>query len=197
MTKEGKIFLGETEIKRGSLVSIVRSMMEHASSGTGERDLVDVNTFVNNYVDLALHSRYAEPTTLDVQIERIYAEDAGQVELVPQDMGRVLLNLLSNAFDAVQEKAQTVGGTYQPTIRVETQRTENAIAIRVTDNGPGIKKNLLLKIFEPFYTTKPTGSGTGLGLSLSYDIVTQGHGGTLTVDSTQGEGTTFAITLPE
>ncbi len=116
--------------------------------------------------------------------------------MAPQEMSRVLLNLLSNAFDAVHEKATTFDGGYQPEVRVTTHKVDGQVEIRVCDNGPGIPAAIQEKIFEPFFTTKPTGTGTGLGLSLSYDIVTQGHGGRLTVESTEGEGATFVITLP-
>jgi two-component system NtrC family sensor kinase len=116
--------------------------------------------------------------------------------MVPQEIGRVLLNLLSNAFDAVHEHAATVNGVYVPRVRVTTRRREGQVEIRVSDNGPGIPSEIREKIFEPFFTTKPTGSGTGLGLSLSYDIVTQGHGGTLSVESEAGQGAAFIVTLP-
>ena len=108
----------------------------------------------------------------------------------------MLLNLLSNAFDAVYEHAANVDGGYTPTVTVSTQLLDGQVEIRVSDNGAGIPEDIRDRIFEPFFTTKPTGSGTGLGLSLSYDIVTQGHGGTLTVESTEGEGATFIVTLP-
>ncbi len=108
----------------------------------------------------------------------------------------MLLNLLGNAFDAVHEHAASVNGPYEPMVTVSTRQVEGQVEIRVSDNGPGIPAEIQEKIFEPFFTTKPTGMGTGLGLSLSYDIVTQGHGGTLRVESTEGEGATFVITLP-
>jgi len=116
--------------------------------------------------------------------------------MAPQEMSRVLLNLLSNAFDAVHEKATKSDGDYRPEVRVTTHKVDGQVEIRVGDNGPGIAQDIRDRIFEPFFTTKPTGTGTGLGLSLSYDIVTQGHGGTLIVESTEGEGATFVITLP-
>ena len=116
--------------------------------------------------------------------------------MAPQDMGRVLLNLLGNAFDAVHEKAEEAEADYRPEVTVTTQRANGQIEIRIADNGPGIPVTMREKIFEPFFTTKPTGSGTGLGLSMSYDIVTQGHSGTLMVESEEGEGATFIVTLP-
>ncbi len=111
-------------------------------------------------------------------------------------MSRVLLNLLLNAFDAVHEYAVSVNGQYEPMVTVSTRQADGQLEIRVSDNGPGIAQEIKDRIFEPFFTTKPTGSGTGLGLSLSYDIVTQGHGGTLTVESEEGRGATFIVTLP-
>ena len=116
--------------------------------------------------------------------------------MAPQEMGRVFLNLLNNAFYAVHQHRLSQNGQYAPTVKLHTQRTGETVEIRIADDGPGIPKNFRKKIFEPFYTTKPTGEGTGLGLSLSYDIVTQGHGGTMTVESEEGEGAAFVVSLP-
>ena len=118
------------------------------------------------------------------------------VEAVAGDVGRVLLNLFSNAFYAVQKRQQAGEAGYAPTVRVATQQAGGQVEIRVSDNGTGIPAAVQAKIFQPFFTTKPTGEGTGLGLSLSYDIITKAHGGTLTVESQEGQGTTFLITLP-
>jgi signal transduction histidine kinase len=181
---------------------IVSAMMQHASGGTGKRESTDVNALLEEYVNLAYHGKRAQIEGFNCEIQRAYDEAIGNVEMIPQNIGRVFLNLLSNAFDAVHEKARSVDGDYEPTVRVQTQRTNadgtsvEAIAIRIQDNGPGIPQHFREKIFEPFFTTKPTGSGTGLGLSLSYDIITKGHGGTLEVESTEGDGATFIITLP-
>ena len=175
---------------------IVKSMMEHARGGSGERYHVAVNSFVEEYVNLSYHGMQAQRPDLKVKIERQYDERIGTVEMSPQEMGRVLLNLLNNAFYAVHEQAARVNGPYVPTVRVSTRRADAHVEIRICDNGRGIPAGVKDKIFEPFFTTKPTGTGTGLGLSLSYDIVTQGHGGRLTVESTEGEGATFVITLP-
>ena len=175
---------------------IIHAMMQHASGGTGQRETVDINQLVSEHIDLAYHGKRAQVQDLKVEIERDLDEEAGVVKIVPQEIGRVLLNLLGNAFDAVHEHAAKVDGEYAPTITVSTRQVEGRVEIRVKDNGPGIPAEIKDKIFEPFFTTKPTGTGTGLGLSLSYDIVTQGHGGTLMVESTEGEGATFVITLP-
>ncbi len=175
---------------------IVQSMMKHASADSKERYRVEVKAFVEEYINLAYQGKKTQVSDLEVQIKRDYDETLGSVEMAPQEMSRVLLNLLSNAFDAVHEKATKRDGGYRPEVRITTHKVDGQVEIRVSDNGLGIPAEIQEKIFEPFFTTKPTGSGTGLGLSLSYDIVTQGHGGTLTVESTEGEGATFVITLP-
>jgi len=175
---------------------IVRSMMQHARAGSGEREMVDLNALVAEHIALAYHGKRAQIPDFNAEIERDLGADVGKVEVVPQDLGRVLLNLLGNAFDAVRERAAQVNGQYAPTVKISTRRVGDAVEIRVADNGSGIAEEVREKIFEPFFTTKPTGSGTGLGLSLSYDIVTQGHGGTLTVESEEGEGSHFIILLP-
>jgi len=175
---------------------IVHAMMQHASGGTGQRETVDINLLVSEHIELAYHGKRAQVPGLQVEIERDLDAEAGVVDVVPQEIGRVLLNLLGNAFDAVHEHALSINGQYEPTVTVSTRQFKGQLEIRVSDNGPGIPEDIKDRIFEPFFTTKPTGTGTGLGLSLSYDIVTQGHGGRLTVESTEGEGATFVITLP-
>jgi signal transduction histidine kinase/ligand-binding sensor domain-containing protein len=182
--------------------SIVRSMMQHARTGSGTREAVDLNTLIDEYVDLAYHGKRATTPDFNAEIVRDYSSDVGQVAVVPQEFGRVVLNLVGNAFDALLEHANGRNGHAgaatpgAPRVQVATRRKEGAVEIRVTDNGPGIPEATRQKIFEPFFTTKETGKGTGLGLSMSYDIVTQGHGGTLDVESTPGEGSTFIVTLP-
>ena len=175
---------------------IVHAMMQHASGGSGKREATEINAFISEHIDLAYHGKQAQVPDLKVEIERDLGVDACTVEIVPREIGRVLLNLFGNAFDAVHERAVNVNGAYIPTVTVSTRQAEGQVEIRVKDNGPGIPAEIREKIFEPFFTTKPTGTGTGLGLSLSYDIVTQGHGGTLTVESEEGKGATFIITLP-
>jgi len=182
--------------------SIVRSMMEHARTGSGTRAAVNLNTLVDEYVDLAYHGKRATTPAFNTEILRDYDPDVGQVHVKPQEFGRVVLNLVTNAFDAVIERAESQSGhaasaaPEAPRVQVSTRRTEAAVEIRVEDNGPGIPLHVRKRIFEPFFTTKETGKGTGLGLSMSYDIVTQGHAGTLRVESTPGEGSTFIVTLP-
>ena len=175
---------------------IVRAMMDHARGGESERRVTNVNALLDEYINLAYHGMRASTPDFNVTIERDFEEAVGEVEIVPQEIGRVFINLLNNAFYAVHRKAASAIEAYVPTVQVRTHHTADAVEIRIEDNGPGIKQALVEKIFEPFYTTKPTGKGTGLGLSLSYDIVTQGHGGMLTVESEEGEGAAFVVCLP-
>ena len=200
---EFRILLGDLKLNASKIREhgqradgIVRAMMQHARGEEGQREAVDLNALIEEYVALAYHGQRAQVADFNVEIETDLDEEVGEVEVVPQEIGRVLLNLLGNAFDAVHGQRQRADGPYTPKVSVSTRQVDNAVEIRVADNGPGIQKNLRRKIFEPFFTTKPTGSGTGLGLSLSYDIVTHGHGGTLAVKSEEGQGAAFIVTLP-
>jgi signal transduction histidine kinase len=175
---------------------IVKSMLQHSRGDSGERTATDVNVLLEEYVNLAYHGMRAADPNFNSSIEKAYDEAAGEIAIIPQDIGRVLINLLNNAFYAVNERATSGEADYAPTVSVHTKRTKNGIEIGVRDNGTGIPDSVKAKIFEPFYTTKPTGSGTGLGLSMSYDIISKGHGGELRVDSKAGEFTHFVITLP-
>ena len=176
--------------------SIVMSMMLHAQGSTGKHETTDLHALLEKYINLAYHGLRANQTGFDVQIERDYQASVDTVKLVPQEMGRVFINLLNNAFYAVHRKAHSLDGAYVPTVSVRTRNLEDRIEIRLRDNGTGIPAKIVQQIFEPFFTTKPTGTGTGLGLSLSYDIVVQMHGGTFTVESEEGVFTEFTITLP-
>ena len=177
--------------------AIVRQMMEHARSGSGERRVTGLNALVAEYVTLAYHGMRARHPGFAVTLVQDFADDVGEVEIVPQEIGRVLINLLDNAFDAVRERATAEDGAYTPTVRITTQHLEEGgVEVRVADNGAGMPEAVRARVFEPFFTTKPTGSGTGLGLSMSYDIVTHGHRGSLTVESRQGEGAVFRMMLP-
>jgi predicted ATPase/signal transduction histidine kinase len=176
--------------------SIVRSMMQHASGAAGERQKADVNALVEEYVSLAYHGIRAQQRDLQVVIERDYDPSVGAVEMLPQEMGRVFVNLLNNAFYAVRDKQLKADGAYTPSVSVSTRRQGDHVRILVRDNGPGIPPAVSNKIFVPFFTTKPPGSGTGLGLSMSYDIVVHGHRGMLAVESAEGGGATFIVTLP-
>ena len=187
----------ETILRSGKRADgIVSTMMEHASGGTGEREETDLNSLVEEYIELAYHGRRTEMPDLDIKIERDLSEEVGSIELVPREIGRALLNLLNNALDAVQARAKAEGPGYEPAVTVSTSLDGEMVEIRVGDNGPGIPKQVRNRVFEPFFTTKPTGSGTGLGLSLSFDIVTQGHAGTLTVESEEGQGAILVVRLP-
>ncbi|MDX1420226.1 MAG: ATP-binding protein, partial [Rubricoccaceae bacterium] len=176
--------------------AIVRAMLEHSRGGAGERQTVKLNALVDDYVNLAYHGMRARRVDFEVALTQDLAEDVGHVEVVPQDIGRVLVNLLNNAFDAVYERAMRQDGPYVPAVKVSTRRENGQAEVRVEDNGTGIPVEVREKIFEPFFTTKPTGEGTGLGLSMSYDIVTQGHKGTLVVENGAREGVTFVVALP-
>ena len=175
---------------------IVRSMLLHSRGGASERGRVDLPRFIDEYANLAFHGARANDSDFQVEIVRDFAEDTGEVEVVPQEFGRVLINLLTNAFHAVQERSHAGADGYAPTVTVRTRRTGDEVTIEVQDNGTGIPEAVKAQIFEPFFTTKPTGEGTGLGLSLAHDIVTGVHGGHMAVESTEGEGTTFRIGLP-
>lgn len=182
--------------KRAS--GIVKNMLEHSRASTGERQQVDVNTLAEEYIKLSFHGLRAKDKSFNSDFKVWAAPALPTVEAIPQDLGRVLLNLCNNAFYAVSRKAAENIPGYKPLVTIATENlpAEEAVKITVSDNGGGIPKELKNKIFQPFFTTKPTGQGTGLGLSLSYDIITKGHGGELTVESVEGESTVFSIVLP-
>jgi signal transduction histidine kinase len=175
---------------------IVRGMLDHSSTSTGERQPTNLNALCQEYLRLTYQGLRAKDKSFNAELKTDLAADLPLVDAVGADLGRVLLNLFGNAFYAVRQRQRAGEAGYAPTVSVSTQRVNGQVAIRVTDNGTGIPESVKQKIFQPFFTTKPTGEGTGLGLSLSHDIVTQGHGGTLTVESQEGEGTTFSLKLP-
>jgi signal transduction histidine kinase len=177
--------------------SIVKSMLQHSRSSSGQKEPTDINKLVEEYIRLAYHGFRAKYKDFSVKLNIALDPNLPSIQVVPQDMGRVLLNLINNAFQALEEKSRSVADGYQPTVTVSTTRSQQGVVIRVEDNGPGIPEAIKDKIFQPFFTTKPTGEGTGLGLSLSYDIVTKGHGGDISVQSTAGVSTTFIISLPQ
>jgi signal transduction histidine kinase len=180
----------------GRASSIVKGMLQHSRASTGQRELTDMNDLADEYLRLAYHGLRAKDKTFNAQLITHFDASLGPVSIVPQDIGRVLLNLFTNAFYAVQQRQKASESGYQPAVTVSTRCADEQVVIVVSDNGIGIPDSVKSKIFQPFFTTKPTGEGTGLGLSLAYDIVTKGHAGTLTADSKEGEGTTFTITLP-
>ncbi|MGB4773325.1 MAG: ATP-binding protein [Chitinophagaceae bacterium] len=175
--------------------SIVKGMLQHSQKGSGEKELIDINVLADEYFRLAYHGLRAKDNTMNANMETNLDESIGKVQLVQQDISRVLLNLYNNAFYAVAERFKKEGSSFKPLVTLTTARTGNNINITVSDNGSGIPEQIKHKIFQPFFTTKPTGLGTGLGLSLSYDIV-KAHGGTLEVESIEGVGTSFTLRLP-
>lgn len=176
--------------------AIVKSMLQHSRSSSSQKELIDVNVLADEYLRLAYHGFRAKDTTFNAKLETHPDPNAGKVNMIPQEMGRVILNLINNAIYAVNERKKHEQEGYEPTIVISTQRHKDKVEIRVKDNGNGIPQKLLDKIFQPFFTTKPTGEGTGLGLSLSYDIITKGHGGELKVTTREGQGSEFIIQLP-
>ena len=176
--------------------SIVKNMLQHSRHHTGERQLTDLNSLAEECLRLSYYGIRAKEKDFSCTLETSLDQKLEKVEVAPQELGRVLLNLFNNAFDAVQQKERTGPVGYEPKVRVSTESQDGKAVIRVWDNGPGITANVKSKIFQPFFTTKPSGQGTGLGLSLSYDIVTKGHGGELTVATEEGEWTEFTVSLP-
>ena len=203
----------------GRASAIVKGMLEHSRTGTGEKRPTNLNALADEYLKIAYQglrrsgdpakNKAGSPDRFNAELVTDFQADLGLVDMVPQEIGRVLLNLYNNAFYAVQQREKNGQGlkdrnggpltgleNYQPTVKVSTAQINGHIEIRVSDNGTGIPESVRAKIFQPFFTTKPTGEGTGLGLSMSYDIITKGHRGDLTVESEEGQGTTFIIQLP-
>jgi two-component system NtrC family sensor kinase len=176
---------------------IVKGMLEHSRISTGEKQLSNINVLADEFLKLSYHGLLAKDKSFNAELVTHFEEDLPKVNIVQQDIGRVLLNLFNNAFYAVNEKRKTTDATYKPTVEITTfAPPSGGWGVLVRDNGNGIPDAIKDKIMQPFFTTKPTGEGTGLGLSLSYDIVVKGHGGSITVDSTQGEGSVFTVYLP-
>jgi len=175
--------------------AIVKGMLQHSRSSTGVKELTDINALAAEYLRLAYHGWKAKDQEFTALIKTEFDERTGKVNVIPQDIGRVLLNLYNNAFYAVAEKKKSVPTGYEPVVTLSTHRIDDKVEIKVEDNGTGIPQKVRDKIFQPFFTTKPTGVGTGLGLSLSYDIV-KAHGGELKVETKEGEGSEFTFVLP-
>jgi signal transduction histidine kinase len=174
---------------------IVKGMLQHSSSGSGKKEPTNINTLADEYLRLAYHGLRAKDKSFNATMKTEFEEGLEKVNVIPQDIGRVILNLITNAFYVVNEKGKQNIAGYEPTVEVSTKKDGNKVFVSVKDNGNGIPQKILDKIFQPFFTTKPTGQGTGLGLSLSYDIV-KAHGGELRVETKEEEGSTFTITLP-
>jgi len=175
---------------------IVKSMLLHSRGGTGDWQAVDLNALVDEALNLAYHGARAQDQSFNITLDREFDHGLPPIEIVPQDVTRVFLNLFGNGFYAADKRRRDVDNGFRPVLKVTTRNLGGAVEIRVRDNGTGIPPELRDKLFQPFFTTKPTGEGTGLGLSISYDIITQQHGGTIEVDSMFGEFTEFTIRLP-
>ena len=175
--------------------AIVKGMLQHSKSSTGTKESIDINKLADEYLRLSYHGLKAKDKNFTATIKTDFDETVEKINIIPQDIGRVLLNLYNNAFYAVAEEKKRQGDIYEPSVSVSTNKTSDHIFISVKDDGNGIPQNIVEKIFQPFFTTKPTGQGTGLGLSLSYDII-KAHGGEIKVETKGGEGTTFIISLP-
>jgi signal transduction histidine kinase len=182
-------------------------MLQHSRTSSGQKELTDIHALAEEYLRLAYHAclsgrqglrakdKSFNAIPIAIGIETDFDKNIGKINIIRQDIGRVILNMLNNAFYAVDEKKKQVGEGYEPTVSVSTKKVGGKVLIIVKDNGNGISQKVIDKIFQPFFTTKPTGQGTGLGLSLAYDIV-KAHGGEIKVETREGEGSEFIIELP-
>jgi signal transduction histidine kinase len=175
--------------------AIVKGMLQHSRSSSGVKEPTDINALADEYLRLAYHGLRAKDKSFNAMMVTDYDDSIGMINIIPQDIGRVILNLITNAFYAATEKKKLQPEGYEPTVLVSTKKMGDKIVITVKDNGNGIPQKILDKIFQPFFTTKPTGEGTGLGLSLSYDII-KAHGGEIKVQTKEGEGTEFVMQIP-
>ena len=175
--------------------AIVKGMLQHSQTSTGKKEPTDINKLADEYLRLAYHGLRGKDNLFNVTMKTNFDESIGSINIISQDIGRVLLNLYNNAFYAVNEKSKQPKQGYEPIVSVSTKKMGDKVEIVVTDNGNGIPQKVVDKIFQPFFTTKPTGQGTGLGLSLSYDII-KAHGGAIKVETKEGEGSEFVIQLP-
>ncbi|MEP6676879.1 MAG: ATP-binding protein, partial [Ferruginibacter sp.] len=175
--------------------AIVKGMLQHSRSSSAVKEPTDINALCDEYLRLSYHGLRAKDKSFNATMKTDFDESIGTINIISQDIGRVILNLLTNAFYAVNEKIKHAADGYEPTVSIGTKKLNGKIEIRVSDNGNGIPQKVLDKIFQPFFTTKPTGQGTGLGLSLSYDII-KAHGGELTVDTKESAYSVFIIILP-
>jgi len=177
--------------------AIVKNMLLHSRQGSGEHRPVDINALVDESLNLAYHGARAEKQGFNITLERSFDPTVGEIDLFPQEITRVLLNLISNGFyAATKRKADDNGGNYEPMLAATTRNLGDSVEIRIRDNGTGIRPEVKDKMFNPFFTTKPAGEGTGLGLSISHDIIVKQHGGSIEVDTQPGEFTEFRIVLP-
>jgi signal transduction histidine kinase len=197
---------GEKVIHHGRRAdAIVKGMLQHSRKNTGQKEATDINALCDEYLRLSYHGLRAKGTSFNADFKTDFDSTIGKVNIIPQDFGRVLLNLFNNAFYAVNERHKVEGSAFKPVVSVQTKKLDHKIQIKISDNGNGISQKIIDKIFQPFFTTKPAGSGTGLGLSLSYDII-KAHGGEIKVETQhdekdsdkfgKGKGTTFIIQIP-
>jgi two-component system NtrC family sensor kinase len=175
---------------------IVKGMLQHSRASSNTKEPTDINKLADEYLRLAYHGLRAKDKSFNAELETHFAENLPMVNMVPQDIGRVLLNLFNNAFYAVQQRQKVEGAGFKPVVKVSTVVKGKFLDVKVEDNGTGIPDAVKDKILQPFFTTKPTGEGTGLGLSLSYDIVAKGHGGKIDVETQENDHTMFTISLP-
>jgi two-component system NtrC family sensor kinase len=180
--------------KRAS--SIIKSMLEHSRSKSGQKEPTDLNAVVEEYLKLSYHGMRAKDASFECKLTTSLESNVGKASIIPQEIGRVLLNIFNNAFYATQQRKKEGANGYEPLLTVKTWKEGKHINIQIRDNGAGIPESVKQKIFQPFFTTKPTGQGTGLGLSLSYDVITKGHGGKINVESEENSFTEFTLTLP-
>jgi signal transduction histidine kinase len=176
--------------------TIVKGMLQHSRTSSGQKEPTDINKLADEYLRLAYHGLRAKDKSFNANFKTELDNRIGTINVAPQEIGRVILNLINNAFYAVNEKQKQNSNSYEPTVTVTTAKQNGKVAIKVKDNGNGIPQEIVDKIFQPFFSTKPTGQGTGLGLSLAYDIITKGHNGALDVETKEGEGSEFIIWIP-
>jgi signal transduction histidine kinase len=175
--------------------AIVKGMLQHSRTSSSQKELTDINALADEYLRLAYHGLRAKDKSFNASMKTDFDETIGKINIFPQDIGRAVLNLITNAFYVVAEKKKQLPEGYEPTVTVTTKKEGDKVFVSVKDNGKGIPQKVLEKIFQPFFTTKPTGQGTGLGLSLAYDIV-KAHGGEIKVETKEGVGSEFIIQLP-
>jgi len=176
--------------------AIVKGMLQHSQSGSGTKEPTNINTLADEYMRLAYHGLRVKDKSFNAEMVTRFDEKLPLINVIPQDIGRVMLNLFNNAFYAVNQKQKTASADYKPEVTVTTSVENGRVVIKVKDNGVGIPDAIKEKIMQPFFTTKPTGEGTGLGLSLTYDMVVKGHGGTIEVNTKEGESAEFIVSLP-
>jgi C4-dicarboxylate-specific signal transduction histidine kinase len=176
--------------------SIVKGMLQHSRNSSGQKELTDINNLADECLRLSFHGMRAKDKSFNAKIETNFDSSISMINVVSQDIGRVLLNLFTNSFYSLMQKRKKTVEDYEPVVSVSTAKNDKGIIIKVRDNGMGIPQKVLDKIYQPFFTTKPTGEGTGLGLSMSYDIITKGHGGELKAETKEGEYAEFTIYLP-